>query len=93
MRLTALAFAAVLVGCASANETYTPEGRAGHVVNCSGAGLNWGMCQTKAGEICGAKGYNILNRSSDQGQVAGGGAGGLFSFPDTSRTMLIECKR
>jgi len=39
-----------LAGCATARQTYTPDGKVGHSINCSGSALNWGMCYEKAGE-------------------------------------------
>jgi uncharacterized protein YceK len=33
-----------LGGCATAKQTYTPDGQLGYSINCSGSTLNWGMC-------------------------------------------------
>lgn len=90
--VTAIAALAILNACASANPTYTQEGKAGYVINCSGTARTWGMCQEKAGELCGARGYNVLNTSGDQGFVVSGTQTGAFAGSVISRTMLIECK-
>jgi len=82
----------LLGGCASARQTYTADGRAGHALNCSGAARNWGMCYEKAGEICGTKGYVVVNKSGDQGAIASANQYGGFAGTITSRTMIIQCK-
>ena len=81
-----------LAGCATARQTYTPDGKVGHSINCSGSALSWGQCYEKAGEICGAKGYTVVGGGSDQGQVTSGTQFGLFSKSTNSRSMVIECK-
>jgi len=57
--------ATVLSGCATSRETYTADGRSGYSLNCSGSMLNWGMCEEKAGDLCGDKGYDILSRNGE----------------------------
>lgn len=82
----------LLAGCASSAPTYTADGRQGHSLNCSGTARTWGMCEQKAGEICGAKGYNILTATSDNGMMATASQGSFFATTTVSRTMLIACK-
>lgn len=92
------AMCALLSGCVSTQETFTASGRKGHVISCpSGGGIvgamtNWGTCLHKAGEICGARGYDVLHRSDEPGFSAavsqyGGGAG-----TTNNRMMVVECK-
>ena len=57
----------VLNACASSSEVYTSDGKPGHSISCSGNALDWGDCFEKAGEICGTKGYDVLEKSGDQG--------------------------
>ena len=84
---------ALLGGCASSSQTYTADGGVGHSLNCSGLARNWGMCQEKAGEICGARGYNILSTSGDKGLIATGSSGGdFFAGTTISRSMVVQCK-
>ena len=86
----------VLAACATVHERYAPdEGRA-YALNCSGTAPGWDKCYTAAGEACGAAGYDILDRSSeDVGMAAEGGdssgSGGL-AVTTSERTMLIACK-
>lgn len=75
-------------GMRDINRDLTPDGSKGHSINCSGAARNWGMCYEKAGEICGAKGYEVIAGGSDQGVLVSGNLGGSV----ISRSMLVKCK-
>lgn len=59
----------LMTGCATSREIYTSQGQLGHSINCSGSALNWGMCYEKAGKLCGEKGYEVLEKSGDQGAI------------------------
>lgn len=87
-----LGAALFMAGCATASKTYAPDGREAFTVDCSGAALNWGYCQKKAGELCGARGYDVLDRSSDQNATFGGGGGMFGGGVAHSRSMLIACR-
>jgi hypothetical protein len=91
-RLAVALLAVLMAGCATSRETYTADGQKGHSINCSGNALTWGMCSEKAGELCGAKGYDVLERSGDQGAVASGSKSGFFAGTVTSRSMIVRCK-
>jgi hypothetical protein len=80
----------LLGGCATAKKTYTSEGKEGHSINCSGTYLNWGLCFEKAGEICGSKGYEVLEKSSDKGAMVSGNQFGLYGSSVINRTMIIQ---
>ena len=93
MRLTVVLLSVVLAaGCASSRETYTSEGKRGHSLNCSGTARNWGMCYEKAGEICGSKGYVVLEKTGEQGAMAAANPQGGFATTTHSRSMVIQCK-
>ena len=62
----------LLGGCATAKKTYTSDGKEGYSITCSGSSLNWGMCYEKVREICGSKGYEVLEKSGDQGAMVSG---------------------
>jgi len=70
----------------------TADGRVGYSLDCSGTARNWGMCERKAGELCGTRGYNILSASGDSGAILTAGGGNVFAGTTISRTMLIACK-
>jgi hypothetical protein len=63
---------------------YTPDGKEGYNITCSGSSMNWGMCYEKAGDICGPKGYEVLQKNSDEAYVYGGSL--------ISRNIIIKCK-
>lgn len=80
-----------LTACATASETYTPSGEKGYAIDCSGSAGNWGMCTKKAGELCGAKGYAILERTGDQSTMLTSNQFGTYASPVVNRSMIIQC--
>ncbi len=58
--------------CAIVNETYMPDGSKGYSISCDGAAVGINVCFEKAGNICGATGYDIITR---EGQVVPFGLG------------------
>ena len=81
----------VLTGCATSKETYLPDGSKGYIVDCSSEVLNWGKCYQKAGDLCGAAGYDVVAGGSDQGMVVAGNQTGVYGG-SVGRNMLIKCK-
>lgn len=90
--LICLSIAVCLSGCATANKTYTSDGKEGYSITCSGSALNWGMCYEKAGQLCGQKGYEILEKTGDQGAMISGNQFGLYGGSVINRNMIIKCK-
>jgi len=82
----------IIFGCATSKETYTADGQKGYSINCSGTALNWGKCYEKAAEICGEKGYIVLDKSEDKGAIVSGNQFGLYGGSVINRTMIIKCK-
>lgn len=82
--LTAATLALALTSCATSKAVYTPDGKQGHALQCGGTAMTWNDCQEKAGQICGSKGYEVLDRQENTSYVLGS--------PAISRTMLIACK-
>jgi len=62
-----------LVGCAISKETYLPDGTKGHSISCDGSAVGINVCFEKAGDLCGSRGYDLLNR---EGQIIPMGIGG-----------------
>jgi hypothetical protein len=82
-----------LNGCAIANKTYLPDGTLGHSISCDGSAVGMNVCFEKAGEICGTRGYKLLNR---EGQVIYSGVylreQGVSQFGAfNSKSILIKC--
>jgi len=87
----------LLAGCASVKETYSPDGRKAFALNCSGTARGWDKCYTAAGEKCGASGYDILDRNSEDAAFAGATANAygasMAATKTNERTMLVACKK
>lgn len=100
MKLYAIAAAVALVGCATANKTYGPNGKEAHSISCNGAANSMGTCLEKAGSICGAAGYDILVQNGSvtpfgmaNGYANSSGAGfSGFMGGAVSRNILVQCK-
>ncbi len=90
--LILLACVAGLSACATASQVYTADGKRGYNIVCSGSALNWGMCYEKVGDICGAKGYEVLEKSGDQGTMVSGNQFGVYGGSVINRSMIIKCK-
>lgn len=86
----------LLSGCASVKESYGPDGRKVYALNCSGTARGGDKCFSAAGDICGAVGYDVIDRNSEGMAVStatGSGDGfGASSIKSNARTMLITCK-
>lgn len=80
-----------LVGCASVSQTYAPDGKKAYALNCSGTARGWDKCQKSAGEICGSKGYRIIEKSSERMVAIGGSTSGFAGAETNERSMLITC--
>lgn len=83
---------ALLSGCATASKTYTADGQEGYSINCSGSALNWGMCYEKAGDLCGQRGYVVLEKSGDEGAIVSANYMGLYGGSVINRSMIVKCK-
>ena len=77
---------------ATVTDTYGPNGEQAYSIDCSGEMMTWDACQTAAGDKCGARGYKILNKTSE-GEASAGGSSSFFAASAYhNRTMLIACK-
>lgn len=88
-------------GCATSRDVRLADGWMAHVVSCGGPLLNMGHCLEKAGEICGGRGYVVLNKEgaelpSSANAIPTGGlpdlSGAMSSLEDYSkRKLFIKC--
>ena len=89
--------ALLLAACStsSINRTYLPSGDIGFTVNCSGdsSDSSWVECYKKAGDACGAYGYDVISKDGDSGAAAGGSLGGVLSANVKNRSLVIKCKQ
>ncbi len=92
MKRLSLLSVLALGACATANQTYGPSGQRAYVINCSGAALNWGMCQTKAGSLCGTRGYDVVAINGESNPTVLANPYALYAVPIVNRTMEVACK-
>lgn len=90
--ITACLAIMMIMGCATVRESYAPDGRKAYALNCSGTARGWDKCYSSAGEICGTRGYDILDRNSEDMAAIGGSFQGAFGAKTNERAMLIACK-
>ena len=81
----------LLTCCATVSKTYTASGEEAYTLNCSGTARGWDKCLQAAGDLCGIKGYKILDRSSEDTAAASFTSSGFFASKSNERTMLIAC--
>jgi hypothetical protein len=53
-----------LVSCGGLRKTYLADGTRGYAIACRGLLNTWDSCLVKAGRICGAHGYNVIEGDS-----------------------------
>ncbi|MDX1949978.1 MAG: hypothetical protein SFT90_05710 [Rickettsiales bacterium] len=82
----------ILESCAVSEETFTPNGKKGYTINCSGTALSWAECYAKAGKLCSTSGYKVIEKSSDKNSSLSANQYGLYGLESNSRSLLIECK-
>lgn len=82
----------LIIGCTTVSKTYGPDGKEAYELACSGAVQDWGDCQKKAGELCGARGYNIVSVNGEQGAVFSANSQSAFGGSTIYRNMMISCK-
>jgi hypothetical protein len=91
-RIALLSLSLLVLGCATSKTTYLPDGSQGHSIDCSGEASTWNHCYEKAGELCGARGYEVVAKDGDQGSVITGNNIGVYGGTTQTRSMLVKCK-
>lgn len=91
----AFAATAVAGGCAT-KEIYLPDGQKGHSISCNSQGqfgglVDWSTCYQHASNLCGARGYTVLQRSDQQGFSASVSQYSGYAGTTTDRMMVIKC--
>ena len=94
----------MLQGCVTSKEIFLADGSLGHNINCSGSGKNFSNCLEKAGEICGSRGYHILDQAGNVVSFSGAlrelspntrnpTVGYVSQSSSTiTRNLLVKCK-
>ena len=83
----------LLAACATSEEIDIAEGHRGYSIDCSADHLNWSLCYEKAGEICGEKGFVILDKTGGTGVVIAGVQYGVYGESEQNRSMIIKCSQ
>jgi len=84
-----LFLATIVYGCATAKQTYTPSGKKGYSIDCSGTLLTWNLCYEKAGELCQSGGYSILDKHESHSSMYNPYY--MTNMPIVNRTLIINC--
>ena len=82
----------LLVGCADSEPTFTSSGQRGHSIDCSGEFSTWGDCYEKAGELCRARGYRVLEKMGDKESNVFADKNILSGTSTNTRSLIIQCK-
>jgi len=88
----ATVLALLVVGCADSEPTFTSSGQKGNSIDCSGEFGTWGECYEEAGELCGARGYKVLEKMTDKGSSVYAGKDILSGSSTNTRSLIIQCK-
>jgi hypothetical protein len=91
--ITISLMAVLLGGCASARKTYTSGGKEGYILNCSGSASTWGKCYERAGDLCGEKGYDVLEKIGETLTSSTGNMLEQHSGTDINRNLIIKCRQ
>ena len=60
-----LAVSCLLAACATNRDVYLADGSLGHNISCNGHIQNFSSCLQMAGDICGARGYVVMNQRGE----------------------------
>lgn len=97
----------LMAGCVpmtTVRQVHLANGTIGHSINCPGAAQNFGSCLEKAGEICGARGFNVVDQQGDAvpfsanasqfnaGRTYASGGSYGQSMNIVTRTLFVQCK-
>ena len=85
-------FAMLLTACTKTQQIYAPDGRVAYALSCGGAALSWNSCLERAGEICKAAGYEVLDRREAPRFVANITPTGGMAGTTSDRSMVIACR-
>ncbi len=87
MKIAVIALCALISGCATQTPIYTQDGRQGVLLTCSGWARDWGECMTAAGDRCGTRGYDVIDRHEETVEI------GVYHQPKPIRQMTIVCRQ
>jgi len=95
--ITSLVFIMSISGCAVSTKTHLADGSQGYSISCDGADVGINMCFEKAGEVCGAQGYELLSREGQiipSGSAAADDKGAYINYGAfNTKSIMIRCGR
>ncbi|MGI9228810.1 MAG: hypothetical protein ACR2P9_03020 [Gammaproteobacteria bacterium] len=84
-------------GCATSKNIYLSDGSEGYSISCDGAAVGINVCFEKAGQLCGTKGYNLINREGQLVPFGIGSANNQGAFVTygslNTKSIMIQCKQ
>jgi len=85
----------ILSACAIAKKTYLADGSEGYSISCDGAAVGINVCFEKAGSLCGARGYSLINREGQlvpYGVASASGGQAFVSYGSfNTKSIMIRC--
>jgi hypothetical protein len=86
-----------LSGCATVTQAYLPDGSQGYSISCDGSAVGINVCFEKAGQLCGASGYDLISREGQVVPFGMGAASGGQAFVNygafNTKSIMVRCKR
>lgn len=92
MKTTLICALLALGGCATASNTYLPDGKQGLSIDCSGEAMSWAKCYEKADASCAGTGYTIVGTDGSSAVKESEKTMGVDLGNFTSRTVVVMCK-
>lgn len=92
MRMVVILAYLVVSACASAKETYLPDGRLGYSISCDGSAVGINVCFEKAGSLCGSSGYDIYSRDGQTIPTAVATPDVVTFGAFNTKSILIACR-
>jgi len=82
--------------CATSKEVFLSDGSKGYRISCDGIVLSAGDCLEKAGAICGARGYLVVDQQGEAVPLSTASASsGVLQGQSgmvISRSLFVRCK-
>ena len=88
IRFVVFAMVLVIGGCTTTREVYFADGSNGHLVGCYYAYQSFGSCLVTAGDICEARGFQVVNQQGEAVPFAVGSRGYIAQ----SGWLFVKCR-
>ncbi len=85
-----LMMSAALTGCSSIADKRSPDDTGSVTVHCNSSDVRWNACYDQAANVCGEKGYQIVDEGDSAFPTA---TTNIFDVPVIGGSMVIRCNR